>query len=82
MTTFLHMPFVACLLSINIQACLIQMLSRRIDKCTIKIPFPPIKEAIEAFPEDCNKPVKTPAASHLIEVNEVTDICRLSLPSL
>jgi hypothetical protein len=29
-----------------------------------------LKEAIEAFPEDCSKPVKTPAASHMFEANE------------
>ena len=29
-----------------------------------------LKEAIKAFPEDCSKPIKTPAASHIFEANE------------
>jgi hypothetical protein len=29
-----------------------------------------IEEAIEAFPEDCSEPVKTPAASHMFKANE------------
>jgi hypothetical protein len=29
-----------------------------------------LKEAIEAFPEDCSKPVKTPVASHMFEANK------------
>ena len=29
-----------------------------------------IKESLEAFPEDCSKSVKTPAASYLFEIND------------
>jgi hypothetical protein len=29
-----------------------------------------IKETIEAFPEDCTKPVKTPASQYLFDVDE------------